>query len=65
MNKILIQTFFGKPVTITFINAQPTTQEAADLLGVSRPFVGGLLEQGRIPYPEVDTHRRVVPCATS
>ena len=50
----------GKAVQISPINTELSTQEAADMLGVSRPFIVKLLEQNQIPFKKVGTHRRIV-----
>ncbi|MGA3988756.1 helix-turn-helix domain-containing protein [Ralstonia nicotianae] len=59
LQDVLDQIEKGCAVSVVPVHAELTTQEAAQMLGVSRPFLVQMLEKGDIPFHKIGTHRRV------
>lgn len=59
LSEILKAMSQGKPISIVPLATEVTTQNAAEILGCSRPYLVKLLEEGEIEFAKVGKHRRI------
>ena len=59
LDEILKNMQAGKAVSVVPEHEELTTQRAANMLGVSRPFLVRLLEEDKLPFHMAGSHRRV------
>ena len=60
LSTILHELGKGKNVVVLTTDAEVTTQQAADFLKVSRPYLVKLLNEGKIPFRLVGPRRRIL-----
>jgi excisionase family DNA binding protein len=59
LQRVIDHMMHGRAISIVPVDKELSTQEAADILNVSRPFLVNLLEAGAIHFTKVGTHRRI------
>lgn len=59
LREVLKNAAAGQPISIVPEHAELTTQQTADLLNVSPPYVVKLIDEGTLPGHKVGAHRRV------
>ena len=60
LNSIISNMAQGRSIALMPTDAEVSTQQAAEILNVSRPHVIKLLEKGEIPHKKVGSHRRIL-----
>lgn len=59
LTHILVELAEGRSVSVVPTDAELTTQQAADMLNISRPYLIRLIEEGSLTCHKVGTHRRI------